>query len=94
MAKTHYSHRLSRQFCQLRVPVAEVPVLCPSSLAVLLGVVLCAVRDCQQVGEHRLRHTLCAVGWHIRYDDVSFSGCRYVHHVVPRRQHPDVFQSW
>ena len=77
----------------LKIPVTEIFILRPATLAVLGGIVVRSVRYVQQMGKHHLGHALCAVGRYIGDNDTSLLSGLDIHHIVARSQHTDVFQT-
>ena len=93
VAESYDAEGLACQLMDGRIPIAEVGVVAPSAVAVLLGIVLCAVGHRQQVRKHHLRHALRAVGRYVGHNDAVLVGSGYVYDVVARSQHSNILQA-
>ena len=92
VAQSHDADGLACQLAEVGVPIAEVGIVAPASLAALARIVAYAVGDVQDVGKRHLGNALRAVGRNIRHHHPVARGSLHVHHVVARGQHSDIFQ--
>ena len=93
VAETDNAKRLSRQFGERCVGIAEVLAFAPASGTVLCGVMGYTVGDIQYMREHHLRHALGAVCRNIGDGDSEFARGFYVNSVESCGKHSDILQA-
>ena len=93
IAQSDDTDGLARELPQLGVPVAEVGVAAPASLAALAGIVADAVGDVQDVCKRHLGHALGAIGRNIRDHDAPLGCCLHVDNIIARGEHADILQA-
>ena len=92
VAQPYDAHLHRCEFAYAHVPIAEVGVGAPASVAVVVGIAVYTVQYIEDESKDMLRHAVGAIGGNVSHCH-SMTACRlYVHGIVSSGKHTDIFQ--